>query len=493
MSALSQLRRRDASPALVLVIVCAGVVLASLDLFIVNLAMPSMARDLHQRSLSTLSWVLNGYAIVYASLLVLLGRLSEARARENGFLAGALLFTLASAACGASTSLGMLIAFRVVQAIGAALLTPASLSMVLATTAPERRGGAVRLWTAVGGAAAALGPVLGGPLVAVGWRWVFFVNVPIGLVAVIIGWLRLPHVPGHPVKAPDAFGALLVTGGVALLTLGLVQGNSWGWGSARVTIALAAAVVLLAGFVVHLVRHQNPLFDPTLFRARAFRGASIVAFAYSIAFGAMLLSIVLWMQDVWHWSALQTGLAFAPGPLMVPLFGLVITGRLIARFGPGRVIFAGASIYAIGIGWWALRAGLRPDYLGQVLPGTLLTGAGVGLTMPTFMSTGAGALPPQAFATGSAVLNMLRQVGLAVGVAVFVAVIGSPRSAQSALTAWRHGWIVIAATALLSALIGAVSLRRPRLAGGPERPADGPERLAASPESLPERELPALR
>src|ERR1700722_2615854 len=204
---ISQLRRRDASPMLTLVIVCAGVVLASLDLFIVNLAMPSMGRDLHEHSLSTLSWVLNGYAIVYASVLVLLGRLSEARARQNAFLAGALLFTLASAACGAATSLGMLIAFRVVQATGAALLTPASLGMVLATTTPEKRGGAVRAWTAVGGAAAALGPVVGGPLVALNWRWIFFVNVPIGLAAVIFGWLRLPNVPGHPGKRPDALGA----------------------------------------------------------------------------------------------------------------------------------------------------------------------------------------------------------------------------------------------------------------------------------------------
>ena len=459
---LSQLRRQDASASLVLVIVCAGVVLASLDLFIVNLAMPSMARDLHQRSLSTLSWVLNGYAIVYASLLVLLGRLSEARARQNAFLAGALLFTLASAACGAATNLGMLIAFRVIQAAGAALLTPASLSMVLATAAPERRGGAVRAWTAIGGAAAALGPVVGGPLVAISWRWVFFVNVPIGLTAVIVGWLRLPNVPGHPVKRPDAFGATLLTAGVGLLSLGLVEGNSWGWGSTRVIGSLVIAVALLAGFVASLLRHENPLFDPTLFRARAFRGASIVAVMYSIAFGAMLLSIVLWMQDVWHWSALQTGLAFAPGPLMVPLFGLLITGRLIARFGPGRVIFAGASIYAIGVAWWALRAGVHPNYAGQVLPGTLLTGAGVGLTMPTFMATGAGALPPHSFATGSAVLNMLRQVGLAVGVAVFVAVVGSPRTPQASLSAWQHGWIVIAATAFLSAIVGGVMLRRPR-------------------------------
>ena len=454
-----------------LVIVCAGVVLASLDLFIVNLAMPSMARDLHQRSLSTLSWVLSGYAIVYASLLVLLGRLSEARARQNGFLAGALLFTLASAACGAATSLGMLIAFRVVQAVGAALLTPASLSVVLATTAPAKRAGAVRAWTAIGGAAAALGPVVGGPLVAISWRWVFFVNVPIGLVAVVIGWLRLPNVPGHPVKAPDAFGATLVTAGVGLLSLGLVQGNAWGWGSTRVVASLVASVLLLAGFVVHLLRHHNPLFDPSLFRARAFRGASIVSITYSIAFGAMLLSIVLWMQDVWHWSALQTGLAFAPGPLMVPLFGLLITGRLIARFGPGRVIAVGATVYAAGVAWWAVRAGVHPDYLGQVLPGTLLTGAGVGLTMPTFMSTGAGALPPQAFATGSAVLNMLRQVGLAVGVAVFVAVVGSPRTPQASLTAWQHGWIVIAATSMLAAVVGGIGLRRQRVADVAAAPA----------------------
>jgi EmrB/QacA subfamily drug resistance transporter len=461
---LSQLRRYDASPSLVLLIVCAGVVLASLDLFIVNLALPSMARDLHQRSLGTLSWVLNGYAIVYAALLVLFGRLSEARARQNGFLVGALVFTLASAACGAAGSLGMLIAFRVIQAMGAALLTPASLSLVLATAAPEKRHGAVRSWTAVGGAAAALGPVVGGLLVALSWRWVFYVNVPIGLLAVIVGWLRLPRVPGHPVKAPDALGATLITAGVALLSLGLVEGKDWGWGSVRVLVSLVAAVVLLAGFVLHLVRSRNPLFDPRLFAIRAFRGSAVVSLVFSIAFGAMLLSIVLWMQEVWGWSALHTGLAFAPGPLMVPLFGLVFTGPLIARFGPDRVIAAGASIYALGIASWLVRAGLHPDYLGQVLPGTLLTGAGVGLTMPTFMSTGAGALPPQAFATGSAVLNMLRQVGLAIGVSVFVALVGTPRTPQASLNAWQHGWAVIAATGALAALAGAVGLRQRSIA-----------------------------
>src|SRR5437764_2337894 len=177
--------RRDASPQLVLVIVCAGVVLASLDLFIVNVALPQIGRDFHLRgrSLADLSWVLNGYAIVYAALLVLFGRLAERYRRDRGFLLGVAVFVVASAACGAASSVPMLVAFRVVQAAGAALLTPTSLGLILATSSPERRHGAVRAWTAVGGLAAAAGPVVGGLLVAARWRWVFFVHVPVGLVA----------------------------------------------------------------------------------------------------------------------------------------------------------------------------------------------------------------------------------------------------------------------------------------------------------------------
>jgi EmrB/QacA subfamily drug resistance transporter len=466
MSKLSQLRRQDASPSLVLYIVCAGVILASLDLFIVNVALPSMARDLHEPNLSTMSWVLNAYAIVYASLLVLVGRLSEGRSRQNGFLLGALIFTVASAACGAAPNLTVLIIFRVIQAAGAALLTPTSLGLILATTEPEKRHGAVRTWTAIGGASAALGPVVGGLLVAAGWRWVFYVNVPVGLVAIVIGWIRLPDVPGHPVKAPDAIGATLITAGVALLSLGLVEGNDWGWGSARVIAVLAASVLLLVTFVLRLTRESNPLFDPALFKIKNFAGASMVSLLFSIAFGAMLLSVVLWMQDVWGWSALKTGLAFAPGPLMVPLFGLVFTGPLITRFGPGRVIGVGSTIYAAGVAWWALRAGLQPNYLGMVLPGVLMTGIGVGLTLPTFMATGAASLPSNSFATGSGVINMLRQVGLAVGVSVFVAVVGTPATREDALHAFEHGWTVIAIIGFLAAVVGAVALRtRPAATG----------------------------
>jgi EmrB/QacA subfamily drug resistance transporter len=446
---------------MVLVIVCAGVVLASLDLFIVNVALPDIARDFHSGSLGDLSWVLNAYAITYAALLVLFGRLAESRRRENGFLLGVLVFTAASAACGAADDLTTLVAFRIVQAMGAALLTPTSLSLVLATTAPDRRHGAVRAWTAVGGLAAALGPVIGGVLVAASWRWVFLVNVPIGLLALIIGWRRLPRVAGHPVPRPDALGAALVTAGVAALTLGLVEGNDWGWGSPRTLITLIGSVVALALFALRTVRHHNPLLSTDLFRVRTFTGASVVAVLFSTAFGAMLFSIVLWAQDVWGWSALTTGLAVAPGPLMVPLFSFLVAGRLIARFGPGPVIGAGAAVFAAGAAWWALAAGLEPDYVGDMLGGMLLTGIGVGLTLPTFMATGASSLPPQSFATGSAAVNMLRQVGLAIGVAVLVAVLGTPATPAAALTAFQRGWIVIAAVALASALAGALLLRSP--------------------------------
>ncbi len=474
MAGLSQ-ARRDASPDLVLVIVCAGVVLASLDLFIVNVALPQMATDFQVRGsgLADLSWVLNAYAIVYAALLVLFGRLAERYPRERGFLLGVAVFVAASAACGASSSVAMLVSFRVVQAAGAALLTPTSLGLILATSPPERRSGAVRTWTAVGGLAAALGPVVGGVLVAASWRWVFLVNVPIGLLALAVGWRRLPRVPGHPVPKPDALGALLVTGGVGALSLGLVNGGTWGWASARTIAALGLAVGALSLFAVHTARNRNPLIDRALLRLRPFTGASIVALLFSAAFGAMLLARVLWAQDVWHWSALTTGLSIAPGPIMVPLFSFLVAGRLIARFGPGPVIAAGSTIFAAGAAWWAVAIGLAPDYVDDMLGGMLLTGIGVGLTLPTLMATGASSLPPHALATGSAVVNMLRQIGLAVGVAVLIAVLGSPGSPAAALHVYQRASALTAAIALGSGVAGVALLRaRRQPVGGSATPAE---------------------
>jgi MFS family permease len=235
MSSFSQLlaRRRDASSSLVLLIVSAGFSLATLDLFIVNVALPKIAHDFGSAGLGDLSWVLNAYAIVFAALLVLFGRLADRFPREYGFLLGVAVFTVASALCATANSTLVLVIFRIVQAAGAALMTPTSLSMVLATSSGKKRDNNVRAWTAISGLMAALGPVVGGLLVAISWRWVFLVNIPFGLAVLVFGWMRLPHVRGERIPYPNALGAALVTAGVALLTLGLVKGDDWGWGSTQ--------------------------------------------------------------------------------------------------------------------------------------------------------------------------------------------------------------------------------------------------------------------
>jgi MFS family permease len=217
-----------------------------------------------------------------------------------------------------------------------------------------------------------------------------------------------------------------------------------------------------------------------LFRARSFTGATVVMLLFSMSFGAMLLSIVLWAQDDWGWSALRTGLAVAPGPIMVPLFSFLVAGRLIARFGPAVVVGVGSSVLAAGIIWWALAIGLRPDYPGGMLGGMLLTGVGVGLTLPTLMATAAGSLPPPSFASGSAVITMVRQVGMAIGVAVLVAVLGAPDTSVARLTAFQHGWWAIAAIALIGAVAAVLLHHRPQRSPG-RRARDSGQTLSSTP------------
>ncbi len=401
--------------------------------------------------------MLNGYAIVYASLLVFFGRLADRYRRDRAFLLGVAVFTAASAACAASTSVAMLVSFRLIQAAGAALLTPTSLGLLMASYPTERRGGAVRAWTATGGLAAALGPVAGGLLVAANWRLVFLVNVPIGVLALIVGYRRLPHVPGHPVERPDPLGAVLATAAVGVLTLTLVQASSWGVGSWRTILGLAGAAALVGLFVAHCATSRVPLIHPSLFRSTQFSGASVVAVLFSAAFGAMLLSVVLWEQVAWGWSALRCGLGIAPGPIMVPLISFGVAGPLITRYGPARVIALGTTTFAAGTAWWAVAVTTHPDYVTGLLGGMLLTGIGVGFTLPTMMSTASAALPPQAFATGSGVINMFRQTGIALGVAILVPVLGTGAAHRSSRADFQHAWWLTSVIALLC-LVPAVSL-----------------------------------
>ncbi len=430
---------RTASPNEVLAIVCAGIVLANLDLFIVNIALPSIATEFGDASLGNLSWILNGYAIAYAALLVFCGRLAERYPRNLSFLAGVAVFTAGSAACALAGSVESLVAFRLVQAAGAALLTPTSVGLILATFPPEGRGGAVRLWAAIGGFAAALGPIVGGLLLALGWRWIFLINVPIGLLALLVGWLRLPRVPGHDAPMPNFPAALMITVGIAALALGIVKVGDGDWSDAAVALTFATALLALTLFVVHCVRSDNPFVDPALFRIRPFSRATLTMMPFSTAFGAFLLSLVLWQESVWHWPAMRIGWAIAPGPFMVPLTSLLLAGPMIARFGARVVALCGLVVFAAGVAVWAAFAGADAS-LGFAILCVIPSGIGVGLTVPTLMGMGTSALPPSSFATGSGVINMVRQIGFAVGVALFVAIIGATASVEERLAVYQLVW-----------------------------------------------------
>jgi MFS family permease len=240
-----------------------------------------------------------------------------------------------------------------------------------------------------------------------------------------------------------------------------VKANDWGWASPGIALGFATAIVLLGLFVAHCLRSGNPFVNPALFRIRQFTGAALVMAPYSTAFGAMLLSVALWEQTAWGWSALKTGLAIAPGPLLVPATSLLFAGRLIARFGAAAVITAGIACFAAGLIFWALFVGLEPN-MALVVIGMVPTGIGVGLTFPTLMGVAASSLPPSSFATGSGVINMIRQAALAIGVAIFVTIVGSPETLAARVTAFHQGWWVMAAIIALSLVPTFVFIRPAR-------------------------------
>lgn len=454
-------RARASTPNQVLAIVCVATCLANLDLFVVNVGLPNIASDFHSASLDDLSWILNGYTITYSALLVFFGRVAERHRRDLSFLISVVLFTGASAACAMASNIEALVMFRVLQAAGAALMTPTSLGLLLASFPAQKRAGAVRAWTAIGGFAAALGPMVGGLLVTVSWRWIFTINVPIGLIAILIGWRVLPPVPGHDAPRPNLWAALLVTGGIAALTFAIVKANDWGWTSPGIAVCFAAALILIALFVYHCRLSSNPFVDPALFGVRPFTGATLVFAAFGTAFGAMLLSIALWQQTAWQWSALKTGLAIAPGPLLVPITSLFFAGKLIGRFGPAVVVTAGALFFAAGPLLWAATISAEPN-IGVVIVGMIFTGIGVGLTFPTLMGVATASLPPQSFATGSGVINMIRQAAIAIGVAIFVAIVGAPGSLLERIVVYHRAWWVVAALTVLSIIPNQLFIGRRR-------------------------------
>jgi len=446
----------------VFAVVTAGVCVVNLDLFIVNVAIPSIGRSFGGAGLANLSWVLNGYAIVFAALLVPAGRAADLIGRRAAFLAGMIVFGVASAGCAVAPDVWVLVAARLVQAAGGALLIPASLGLLLAAAPPERRTGAIRAWTSVGGVAAALGPVIGGALVAASWHWVFLVNVPVVAIAVIAGLRVLRPDPAAARQAglaaertealPDTLGAVIFTVAIGAFALALVKANAWGWTSPALIGTIAAAAVLIVVFVRRSAWHPAPVIELHLLRRPVFATATAANVLFGIAFGAMLLLVTLWCQDVWGWSALRTGLGVAPGPLLVP-FWAIAAGPVARRIGPGPVAAVGCAIYACGCIFWRLNLTLAPDYPAHMLPGMLLTGTGVGLTLPTLVSAAVSAVPPNRFATGSGIVTMARQVGIVLGVAILVTVLGGHAAGDGALPAFQRATVVLAIAAASAGLV----------------------------------------
>lgn len=431
--------------------------MAQLDLFIVNVALPVIGRSYAGSSLSGLSWVLNAYAIVFAALLVPAGRLADHFGRRRFLLVGVAVFTLASAACAVAPSLGTLVAARAVQAVGASLIVPTSLGLLYPAFPKRQHAMVVGIWAGVAAVAGTAGPPVGGLLVGVSWRWIFLINVPIGVVTLLGGLRVLPEVRAVAgSRLPDWLSALLVLASVSLLVLGTVQGPDWGWGSPLTVALLAVAVAVIAATVLRTVRHPHALIERDLFRSGPFTGASVALFVFFIGFAIFLLSVVLFLQDEWHYSVVRSGLAIAPGPATAAVFA-VNAGRIQARFGRLVPALTGTLFMAVAAGYWMLFTTTAPDYAAGFLPGLFAGGVSAGLTQAPLLAA-AGTLPPDRATTGSAVLNMARQVGSAVGVAVVVVILGA--AAAHTVTQFHHVWAAEATAGLVAAAAVAVTARR---------------------------------
>jgi EmrB/QacA subfamily drug resistance transporter len=449
----------------VLLVTSVAVFMGFLDVTIVNIAFPDIESSFPDTSLAGLSWILNAYNIVFAALLVPAGRLSDRLGRRRMFFVGVLTFLAASMVCGLAPSVEVLVAARVVQAAGAAILVPTSLALLLPEFPLEQRATATALWGATGAIAAATGPSLGGVLVdATSWRWVFFVNLIIGLPALIPARRLLSETrEEHPGPLPDLAGALLLVAGVGLLSLGIVKGEDWGWGSGRVIGSLVAAAVVLIAFFLRSSRHPAPVIELSLLRVRSFAVANVGVFLFALGFYAVLLANILFLTSVWGWSVLRAGVSVTPGPLMAA-FSAAIGGRLADRFGQRVIAFPGGLLFAAGCLVFAASIGATPHYASEFLPATILTGTGVGLSFAAWGSAAVAELPPSRFATGSAISSTSRQIGAVLGIAVLVAVLGTPRP-EDAVSTFHTAWTLMAiptATAGLLAIgLGRVRARDP--------------------------------
>jgi EmrB/QacA subfamily drug resistance transporter len=445
-----------------------GLFMIMLDNTIVNVALPSIQRDLGI-GISELEWVFNGYALTFGVLMLTGGKLADLLGRRSIFIAGLVIFTVASLFCGLATSASWLIAARVVQGVGSAFMNPATLSIITATFPPRQRGMAIGIWAGVSAMALAIGPLVGGLITQHwSWNWIFFINVPVGVLAILL--TRIVVDESRDTSADQRLDLPgLLSSGIALfaLTYGLIEANTYGWGSARILALFAVAALGFVAFVL-LERHQrSPMLDLSLFRNTTFAGANTVMLFVGLAMFGVFFYNSLFIQNVIGWSAVQTGASFLPMTVLIILVA-PLAGKYSDRVG---------SRWLMGVGMVLLSASLfifsRLDETATfwgILPGLLIGGFGMALVMTPTTAAAMGSVPIDKAGVGSAVLNSGRQVGGALGIAVIGAIIaaevhappGTSEGLADFVTGYQHALRVAALIALAGAVLSVATVRKYR-------------------------------
>jgi EmrB/QacA subfamily drug resistance transporter len=398
-----------------------GLFMIMLDNTIVNVALPSIERSLHM-SISSLEWIVTAYALTFAALLITGGKLGDLYGRRKMFIAGLTIFTLASLACGLAPSAGFLIGARAVQGVGAALMNPATLSIITATFPPKERGQAIGIWAGVSAMALAIGPLLGGLIVDnINWHWIFYVNVPVGIVGIVVSRLVIDESrdTSHE-QSIDLPG--LVTSGLSLLALSyaLIEGNRHGWGSPEIVGLFVAAAVLLAAFIVLELRQRLPMLDLSLFRIGSFAGANLVAMLVSLGMFGVFFFVSLYVQNVLGFSPTKAGAIFLPMTILIIIVA-PIAGKLSDRVGSRWLMGGGMTLVGVSLLLYQ-RIGLHTDFW-SLLPQLVLGGIGMAMTMSPMTSAAMGSVPVDKAGVGSGVLNSFRQVGGSLGIALLGAIL----------------------------------------------------------------------
>ena len=434
-----------------LTIASLAVLATFLDTTILYVAFPDITKTFANTSASELSWVLNAYTIVFAAMLIPAGKLADRVGHRKVFLAGSAVFTAASMACGLAPTAELLIVFRIVQAVGAAALIPSALALVMHAFAHDQLPRAVAIWGAAGAVAGALGPTLGAAIVeGLGWRWAFFINLPVGIYTVIAGRRNLHESSDPQTQVPSPVGIILIAGAAGLLSYSLVGTDDYGWLSARTLGVLGAGLVVLALFVAHQHHTEAPALDLDLFRIANFKWANLAMLVFGTAFAALFFGSILFLTDVWKWSVLQAGFGVAPGPVAVGLVAPRI-GKLAGRIGQRPILITGGVLFA-GSGLFRLvMLGPHVNYLRDFFPSMVLSGLGVAFVFPQLSSVVAQALPPGRAGVGGAAAQAVRQFGGTFGVALTIAFLGASGAVIDGFDpVW---WIVVVGGLATSAFV----------------------------------------